>query len=585
VDLFADFSEVLDLALDELVASGALPEGLDRTGLSVEPPRDAAHGDIAINAALVLGKRAGRNPRDLAKTLAEKLAGNEQVQSAEIAGPGFINLKLKAQFWPDMVRAILDNKDTYGASDIGKGERINVEYVSVNPTGLLHVGHGRGAVFGDSLANLLAFIGFDVTREYYINDAGGQIEALALSAILRTREALGEQIGEIPKGLYPGDYLKPVGEAVAAAHGKGFLQLCEAEQLKIAGDMAIEMMMAQIKLDLAALNIRHDVFFSERELTDNDHDQISEAIEALREKGLIYKGKIPPPKGQLPEDWEDREQVLFRASQFGDDLDRPLMKSNGEYTYFAADIAYHRNKINRGFKQLINVWGADHGGYVKRLQSAVTALSGGAVTLDILLCQLVRLFRGGEPVKMSKRAGEFVTLRDVVDEVGRDSVRFMMLYRKNDAPLDFDFVKVTEQSRENPVFYVQYAHARIHSVLRNAGQLKRGIELSEAALRNADFARLTHAAEIGLVRQLAMYPRIVRAAAQAHEPHRIAFYLYDVATSFHALWNLGKELPQLRFIDDDDEVACARLGLLLAVRCVIGSGLRLLGVEAVVEMR
>lgn len=584
-DMFSEIENVVGGAVKALSAQGALPGGLEAGQVTVELPRDSSHGDLATNAAMVLAKQAGMKPRDLAEKLAAALRDDDTIETAEIAGPGFINLTLNAKIWPDVIRGILAAGEAFGANDLGQGRRVNVEYVSANPTGPMHVGHCRGAVFGDALANLLEKSGFDVTREYYVNDAGAQIDVLAQSAYLRYRQALGEDIGEIPPGLYPGDYLVPIGETLAETHGRALLDVPEEDWLPVVRDAAVDAMMAEIRRDLEALDIRHDVFFSERDLVRADRDEIAKSVELLKDKDLIFKGKLPPPKGQLPEDWEDREQTLFRATSFGDDLDRPLLKSDGAYTYFAADIAYHNNKIARGFDQLINIWGADHGGYVKRMAAAVTALSDDKVDLDVKLCQLVRLLRDGDPVKMSKRAGDFITLREVVEEVGRDSVRFMMLYRKNDAPLDFDFIKVTEQSRENPVFYVQYAHARIHSVLRNAGQLSGVMDPSVEALAAAPLEMLTHPAEIAVVRQLAAFPRVVRAAARTHEPHRIAFYLYEVASSIHALWTLGKELPQLRFISEDEAMTLARLAFLRAAGHVLASGLGILGVRAPVEMK
>jgi arginyl-tRNA synthetase len=462
---------------------------------------------------------------------------------------------------------------------------VNVEYVSANPTGPMHVGHCRGAVFGDALASLLAFAGYDVTREYYVNDAGAQVDALARSAYLRYREALGEDIGAIPEGLYPGDYLKPVGEALAAQHGKKLLALPETEWLPIVRQAALTAMLAMIEGDLAELGIRHDVFFSERSLTEGPRDEVAETIADLKAKDLIYSGSLPPPKGKVDEDWEDREQLLFRSTAFGDDMDRPLVKSDGSYTYFASDIAYHRDKFRRGFSTMIDVWGADHSGHVRRMKAALAALTGGKADLDIKLCQLVRLFRGGEPVKMSKRAGTFVTLRDVVEEVGPGPVRFMMIYRKNDAPLDFDFVKVTEQSRDNPVFYVQYAHARACSVLRNVRDVFPDLDLGGSALARSDLDRLADEAELALIRKIAQFPRLVEGAAEAHEPHRIGFYLYDLAAEFHGLWNRGKDSPQLRFIyETDRELTRARLALVAATKQVLASGLGILGVSAMQEM-
>ncbi|MDQ4060073.1 MAG: arginine--tRNA ligase [Pseudomonadota bacterium] len=586
MNLFNVFSTRVKDAVQALVSRGELPAVQDLDRIVVEPPREAAHGDIATNAALVLAKAAGRKPRDLAEAVAAELRSDENLAAVDVAGPGFINMRLADAFWVALLRSVLTSGGRFGRSDLGRGERVNVEYVSANPTGPLHVGHCRGAVFGDALANLLAFVGHDVTREYYVNDAGAQVDVLARSAYLRYREALGEDIGQIPEGLYPGSYLKPVGQALAERHGRALLDQPESEWLPVVRAAAIEAMMAEIRTDLAALDIRHDVFFSERSLTEGGADRIAATIEDLRARGLVYEGRLPPPKGQLPEDWEDREQTLFRATEFGDDVDRPLMKSDGSYTYFAADIAYHRDKLERGFRNLIDVWGADHGGYVKRMDAAVRALSGGDAVLDVKLCQLVRLFRGGEPVRMSKRAGDFVTLRDVVDEVGRDSTRFMMLYRKNDAPLDFDFMKVTEQSRDNPVFYVQYAHARTCSVLRNAAEAMPGLGLAPDELSRAPLERLSDEQEFALIRRIAQYPRIVDGAAEAHEPHRIAFYLYELASDFHALWNRGKDLPQLRFINETDgDLTAARLALVRSVGAIIASGLSILGVEPVKEMR
>lgn len=585
MNLFALFADRVGAVLARLKAEGVLPAHADVKGIAVEPPREVGHGDIATNAALVLAKPSGLPPRELAGKIAAGLADTEDVDSVEVAGPGFINIRLAAHFWPRVVAAILDQRQDYGRSSLGGGERVNVEYVSANPTGPLHVGHCRGAVFGDALANLLAFAGFDVTREYYINDAGTQVDILARSTFLRYREALGHDIGDIPEGLYPGDYLKPVGRALADEFGPALLDKPEDEWLPVVRAAAIQSMLAGIRDDLAALNIVHDVFFSERSLTSGE-DRVAAAIEELGRKGLIYQGRLPPPKGRPPEDWEDREQTLFRATRFGDDIDRPLVKSDGSYTYFAADLAYHGEKIRRGFKTLIDVWGADHGGYVKRVRAAVEALSEGQVELDVKICQLVRLFRAGQPVKMSKRAGDFVTLRDVVDEVGPDPVRFMMLYRKNDAPLDFDFVKVTEQSRDNPVFYVQYAHARGHSVFRNVKEAFPDIDPERLTVPAATLGRLEDEAEVALMRRLAHYPRVLEAAATAHEPHRIAFYLYELASDFHALWTRGKELPQLRFINSADrELTVARVALVKAATEVLASGLGLLGVHAIREMR
>jgi arginyl-tRNA synthetase len=584
MNIFGLFERRVAEVLARLAEDGRIPSGLEISRVVVEPPRDPAHGDLATNAAMALAKPAGMNPRALADIIAEGLRDDPRVTEVTVAGPGFINIRLAPTLLHDVLRAVLADPSGYGRAGQGAGEPVNVEYVSANPTGPMHVGHGRGAVFGDALANLLAFAGHRVTREYYVNDAGAQVDVLARSAYLRYRQALGETI-EIPSGLYPGDYLVPVGRALAETHGPALLDRPEAEWLPLVRQLAIDMMMAMIREDLAGLDIRHDVFFSERSLTEGE-DQIGRTIAELRARGLVYEGRLPPPKGQPIEDWEDREQTLFRATEFGDDVDRPLLKSDGSYTYFAADIAYHRSKVERGFSSMIDVWGADHGGYVKRMQAAVKAVSEGRAELDVKLCQLVRLLRGGEPVKMSKRAGDFVTLREVVDEVGRDPVRFMMLFRKNDASLDFDLAKVVEQSRDNPVFYVQYAHARCASVFRQAAEALPGRALDPAALREADLSRLADDTEIELQRRLAQYPRLIEAAAAAHEPHRLAFYLYETASVFHALWNKGKDSPQLRFVNQSDQDStAARLALVSALKSVLASGLSILGVTAPDEMR
>ncbi|HET7019733.1 MAG TPA: arginine--tRNA ligase [Xanthobacteraceae bacterium] len=593
-NIFAAVLDKVRAANEALIADGVLPAGIDQSRIVVEPPRESAHGDMATNAAMVLAKGAGSKPRALAEAIAAKLRGDDIVAKAEIAGPGFINLTLQPAAWIGALRAILAAGKTYGRSDIGAGDPVNVEYVSANPTGPMHIGHCRGAVFGDALANLLAFTGFNVTREYYINDAGAQVDALAHSAFLRYREALGEHIGTIPEGLYPGDYLKPVGAALAADYGAALQDRPETEWLPVVRNRAVDMMMADIRNDLHALNVVHDVFFSERSLIEGARDQVGETIAALRRADYVYEGRLPPPKGAPIEDWEDREQTLFRATEFGDDVDRPLMKSDGSYTYFASDIAYHKNKVDRGFRSMIDVWGADHGGYIKRVQAAVSAVRAitraGNADLDIKIVQLVKLLRGGEPVKMSKRAGEFVTLREVVDEVGKDPVRFMMLYRKNDAVLDFDLAKVIEQSRDNPVFYVQYGHARAQSVFRNAREVVPDLPSDDAAraamLAAAPLDRLEDAGELALMRRLALYPRLIEAAAVAHEPHRIAFYLYDLASDFHTQWNRGKDASYLRFIiQNDPQMTMARLALVQGVVTVLASGLGLLGVEAPDEMR
>jgi arginyl-tRNA synthetase len=588
--LFADVLARVHAVCEALAKEGGWPAGFDLSRVVVEPPRDPAHGDMATNAAMVLAKDVRTKPRDLAEKIAAKLRADDLIASVGVAGPGFINLSLKPKAWAETLRTVLREREHYGRTAVGAGAKVNVEYVSANPTGPMHVGHCRGAVFGDALSTLLGFAGYDVTREYYINDAGAQVDVLARSAFLRYREAIGETIGQIPEGLYPGDYLKPVGEALAAEHGEKLLAMSESEWLPLVRDTAIAMMMEEIKGDLAALNIRHDVFMSERSLMQNGDDKVRQTIEFLRSRGDVYEGRLPPPKGGPVEDYEDRVQTLFRATSYGDDIDRPLIKSDGSYTYFASDIANHKNKFDRGFRDLIDVFGADHGGYIKRMQAAVKAVSGSKATLDVKVVQLVRLLRNGEPVKMSKRSGDFVTLREVVDEVGSDPVRFMMLFRKNDAVLDFDLAKVIEQSKDNAVFYVQYGHARGHSVFRNAREvvpdLPEEAEARAAFLQAAALDRLNDPSELELLRRLALYPRAIEAAALAHEPHRIAFYLYDLASEFHALWTKGRDLPYLRFIiTNDAEITKARLALVQGVVSVLASGLTVLGVHAPDEMR
>ncbi|HJS62594.1 MAG TPA: arginine--tRNA ligase [Pseudolabrys sp.] len=582
--LFSEMLSRVSAATASLVGANA-----DLSRIVVEPPRDPTHGDMATNAAMVLAKDAGKKPRELAESIAASLRSDGKVASVDIAGPGFINITLKPDVWSEELRLVLEAGRDYGRSDMGKGEKVNVEYVSANPTGPMHVGHGRGAVFGDALANLLAFTGYKVTREYYINDAGAQVDVLARSAYLRYREALGENV-TIPEGLYPGEYLKSVGKDLAQALGPSLKDKLEAEWLPIVRTRAIDMMMAEIRNDLRALGIVQDEFFSERSLIGKGADRVAETINWLKGKGHVYEGRLPPPKSGAVEDWEDREQTLFRSTAFGDDVDRPLKKSDGSYTYFATDIAYHKSKLDRGFRDLIDVWGADHGGYVKRMQAAVKALSGAKADLDVKLVQLVRLLRAGEPVKMSKRAGEFVTLREVVDEVGRDAVRFDMLYRKNDAVLDFDLAKVIEHSRDNPVFYVQYGHARGQSVFRNARgempDLPTDPSARAAYLRKAPLEKLTDTGEVSLLRRIALFPRLVEAAAAAHEPHRIAFYLYELASEFHVHWTKGNDLPNLRFIiQNDREQTAARLALVEGITTILASGLALLGVSAPDEMR
>ena len=578
------FTDIRTLVLDSLAAmqrAGDLPSGLDFAAVAVEPPRDPAHGDMATNAAMVLAKPAGLAPRVIADALAVRLMADPRVVLAEVAGPGFLNLRLGSGVWQGVVRAALVEGVDYGRSALGQGAKVNVEFVSANPTGPMHVGHVRGAVFGDALARLLAFSGHVVTREYYINDGGGQVDVLARSAFERYREANGLS-PEIAEGLYPGDYLIPVGEALKAKYGDSLLDQPEQVWLADIREFATEAMMGMIREDLALLGVEMDVYSSEKALYGTG--KIEAALAELDRQGLIYQGVLEPPKGKTPEDWEPREQTLFRSTLHGDDVDRPVKKSDGGWTYFAPDIAYHYDKVQRGFDALIDVFGADHGGYVKRMKAAVSALSGGRVPLDIKLMQLVKLWKNGEPFKMSKRAGTFVTLRDVVDMVGPDVTRFVMLTRKNDAALDFDFDKVVEQSKDNPVFYVQYANARINSVLRKARDA--GIVVDDAALAAADLSLCTHEAELNVARKIAEWPRLIEIAAKGNEPHRIAFYLYELASDFHGLWNRGNDLTELRFLQEGDPAtSAAKIALARAVSVVIAAGLGILGVTPVEEMR
>lgn len=584
MNLFTHFHGRIAGLIDELAEAGELPQGLDVASITVEPPRDPSHGDITTNAAMVLSKPAKKNPREIATLLAGKVTGLEGVEAVEIAGPGFLNMRLSGDFWHTRLRDVLDAGVAYGDGVVIDGHKVNVEYVSANPTGPMHVGHGRGAVFGDALAALLEKAGYDVTREYYVNDAGAQVDVLARSAYLRYLEALGETIGDIPEGLYPGDYLVGTGQALAARDGDKWKGKDEAEWLEPIRTFAIAAMLEMIREDLAVLGVKHDTFTSERALV--EAGKVGEALDYLKDNELVYRGVLEPPKGKLPDDWEAREQLLFKATQFGDDVDRPVQKSDGSWTYFATDMAYHLDKYRRGFSDMIDVWGADHGGYVKRMQAAIKALTHGEGALDVKLCQMVSLLENGEPVKMSKRAGTFVTLRDVIDKVGKDVVRFIMLTRKNDAGLEFDFARVTEQSKDNPVFYVQYAHARVHSVMRMAADELGALTVTPDAVHGANLARLTDTSELHLIKQLAQWPRLVQSAAQAHEPHRVAFYLNDVAAEFHGLWNKGKDDKSLRFIIADDvELTLARLALIRATANVIASGLRVFGVTPVEEMR
>ncbi|MFN3525948.1 MAG: arginine--tRNA ligase [Paracoccus sp. (in: a-proteobacteria)] len=580
MNLFNDIRAVVLDALHQMAEAGELPQGLDLANVTVEPPRDTAHGDMATNAAMVLAKPAGMKPREIAEKLAARLT-DPRIAAADVAGPGFLNLRLSPSVWQGVVAAALTSGAGFGRSDMGAGQKINVEFVSANPTGPMHVGHVRGAVFGDALSRLLAFTGHDVTREYYINDGGAQVDVLARSAYERYREAHGLE-PEIREGLYPGDYLIPVGEALKAEYGDSLLDRPEEDWLEDIRNFATEQMMEQIRGDLAILGVQMDVYSSEKALYGTG--RIEAAIARLEAMGLIYRGVLEPPKGKLPEDWEAREQLLFRSTAHGDDVDRPIQKSDGAWTYFAPDIAYHFDKLERGFDQLIDVFGADHGGYVKRMNAAVKALSNGRVPLDIKLVQLVKLFKNGEPFKMSKRAGTFVTLRDVVEEAGADVTRFIMLTRKNDAALDFDFAKVLEQSKDNPVWYVQYANARVNSVLRRATEA--GIAVDDSILASADLSVLAHPAELELARKVAEWPRLVEHAARAHEPHRVAFFLYDIASDLHSLWNRGNDDTSLRFVQDGDAATSqGKIALIRAVGVVISSGLGILGVAPMDEMR
>ncbi len=583
MNLYQHFRDEVVRLLGELAAAGRIPAGFDASRVSVDPAREAGHGDITTNAAMVLAKPAGMNPQALAGILAESLSSLDAVNAAEIAGPGFINMRLAAGFWHHRLKEILLAGPAYGNSTFGGGEAINVEYVSANPTGPLHVAHGRGAVVGDALATLLDKAGFKVTREYYINDAGAQVEALARSTYLRYREALGESIGEIPEGLYPGDYLKAVGEALARRDGNTWRTADESAWLPVVRGFAVTEIMNMVRTDLKALGIEFDHYVSETALV--NAGAVDDVLEELEKKGLIYTGMLEAPKGHAPDDWEPRPQTLFRSSDFGDETDRPLRKSDGSWTYFAADMAYHRDKFRRGFKTMIDVWGADHGGYVNRMKAAVQAVTDGAATLDVKLCQIVHLSRGGEPVRMSKRAGVFVTLGDLIADVGRDVVRFMMLTRKNDSQMEFDLKKALEQSRDNPVFYVHYAHARCRSVLRSAAADFGAGNIAAKALAEADLGLLKDDAELAVIKIMAGWPRLVETAAEVHEPHRVAYYLHDLATAFHALWNLGNDDARLKFIVDDKALTLARLALVQGVATVIASGLQVMGVTPVEELR
>ena len=581
MNLFSDIRALVIDSLTAMTAEGALPEGLDFANVAVEPPRDSAHGDMATNAAMVLAKPAKMKPRDIADALAAKLAEDERITSAEVAGPGFLNLRLAPVVWQGVLGAVLEAGLDYGRADLGQGKRVNVEYVSANPTGPLHVGHTRGAVFGDALASLLSYAGYDVTREYYINDGGGQVDVLARSVYLRYLEAHGQEIA-FADGTYPGDYLVPVGEALKDKVGDTYVDQPEDVWLAEVREFSTDAMMELIREDLAMLGIKMDVFYSEKSLYGTG--RIEAALAELESKGLIYQGVLEPPKGKKPDDWEPREQTLFKSTDHGDDVDRAVKKSDGAWTYFAPDIAYHYDKVSRGFDELIDIFGADHGGYVKRMKAAVSALSDGKVPLDIKLCQLVKLFKDGQEFKMSKRAGTFVTLRDVVDAVGPDVTRFMLLTRKNDQGFDFDLDKALEQSKDNPIFYVQYANARICSTLRKAGEAD--IVTEDAVLGAADLAQVSHPAQLAVVKKLAEWPRQIEIAARTNEPHRVAFYLYDLASELHGLYHLGKTEFGLRFVNESSETAThANLALARSVSIVISAGLGILGVKPAQEMR
>lgn len=583
MNIFDTYFDALKTIVSDLGNADKLPDGLDLKNVTIEPPRDASHGDISTNIAMVLTKQARMKPRDIAEMIAAGLRAMDGVEKVDVAGPGFINITLQQNLIQSQVTNILKAGKNYGRSEIGRHDKVNVEYVSVNPTGPLHVGHCRGAIFGDALVSLMAFVGYDVTREYYINDAGGQIDVLARSAYLRYKQALGVEIGEIPEGLYPGDYLIPVGQALADKYGDRWLDVDESEWLKDIRQFSTDAMMVMIRADLETLSIKHDVFFSETIL--HESGKIQTALDKLADKGLIYTGILEAPKGKKPDDWEERPQTLFKSTDFGDDVDRAVKKSDGSWTYFAADVAYHYDKMERGFTHLIDVWGADHGGYVKRVESVIDALSEGKIDFDVRLCQMVKLLRDGKPVKMSKRSGAFITMRDIVDEVGKDVVRFIMLTRKNDASLEFDFARVTEQSKDNPVFYVQYAHARVYSVLRKALAAYPDMDISAAALVTADMSLLTDKSELALIKNMMNWPRFVESAALAREPHRISYFLYELASEFHGLWNKGNDHLDLRFIiADDREATLSRLALITATANIIAAGLDILGVEPVKEM-
>lgn len=578
MDIFVHFKSIIVNVIADMGHGD-----LDSSRINAEPPRDKSHGDIATNAAMVLCKPLSVKPRDLAVKIADALAKNPDVEAVDVAGPGFINIKVANGFWAQRFAQLVEQKEAFGRPE-KHNRKVMVEFVSANPTGPVHIGHVRGTVFGDSLSSLLEWSGYDVYREYYVNDAGSQVTTLARSAYLRYCEALGDDIGKIPEGLYPGDYLKPVGQELAQRFGDKLKSQTEAEWLPMVKDIVMDSMMKMIREDLALLDVKFDNYFSERKL--HEDGAIEKTLADMRSRGLVYEGTLPPPKGQLPDDYEEREQTLFKATEWGDDIDRPLVKSDGSYTYFAADIAYHRDKYLRGYNEQIDVLGADHGGYVKRLKAVVRAVSNDEAELDVKICQIVKLLKDGEVQTMSKRSGNFITLSELHAAVGKDPIRFMMLYRKNEAPLDFDYDKVTEKSRENPVFYVQYAHARTYSIMRQAKTILDGFDAEAFDFTQADLSLLQDESEINLMKSLLNWPKVAATAAEFHEPHRISFYLYELAANFHGLWNKGKEMPQLRFIVDDNiELSYARLAMVRSVAYIVKAGLDILGVDAPHEMR
>ncbi len=580
MNIFQTYHDKVTAILNAMVKEGALPDGLDMSRVKVEPPKEASHGDMSTNAAMVLSKAAGKNPRQLGEALVEKLKSLPEVKEASVAGPGFVNFRLADSEWQGMLKAILKSGIAFGDSKMGKGEKVNIEYVSANPTGPMHAGHVRGAVIGDTLSSLLKKAGFDVTKEYYFNDAGSQVDVLARTTHLRYREFLGENIGDIPEGFYPGEYLKEVAEALANRDGRKWYGKEESEWIAPVREFSVQFMMAMIRRDLDLIGIHHDVFSNEREIIENG--TLDKVFKTLKDMDLIYQGTLPPPKGKEMDDWEPVELTLFRSSKFGDASDRPLKKRDGTWAYIMPDIAYHYDKIKRGYKWMINVLGKDHGNYLDKMRPAVSALSDNKAKVDVMFCGMVKVLKNGEPVKLSKRSGNIITLREMVEEVGSGAVRFFMMTRTPDSEMEFDFTKVVEQSKDNPVFYVQYAHARCCSVIRNASEM---FKQETFAFADANMARLASEEELKLTRFMASWPRYVEAAAEAHEPHRITQYLHDLASEFHAFWNKGREDATLRFLHENDkELSMARLALVKSVATVIASGLAVMGVEPLEEM-